>query len=148
MGKEGPDFGPQRTNKDKDIGEGANLPTRALLDPDATESGRVGALLTLQTAVKSPAEVRTLPCGVWDTRTGDAIYCLDSHSKGVYCLRYSPSGENIASESLDGYVRLCNTSSYSSATLYHKKAMSAASSQDGNSVLSAIDDGVPCLRDA
>ncbi|KAF9118878.1 hypothetical protein BGW39_000789 [Mortierella sp. 14UC] len=85
---------------------------------------------------------------VLDTRTGDDMFCLDGHSKGVFCLRYSPSGEQIASAGQDGHVRLWNISSYSSAALYHKRAVSVAFSPDGCSVLSAIDDGSLCLRDA
>jgi WD40 repeat protein len=43
---------------------------------------------------------------LWDAASGEAIYSIPAHKKGVNAVAFSPSGELLASAGNDGMVRL------------------------------------------
>ena len=43
---------------------------------------------------------------VWDTYSGDSLFCLRGHSDGVTNISFSPNGENLISSSYDRTIRI------------------------------------------
>ena len=58
-----------------------------------------------------PGELR-----LWDVATAKPVSVLQGHTKGIWCVRFAPNGETLASLSDDSTVKLWSTSAAAPAS--------------------------------
>jgi WD40 repeat protein/serine/threonine protein kinase len=141
--------GPQPTVKVWDVQTGQELWTRDLHHHVwGVAFSRDGRLLASSGggAFWGGAELK-----IWDARTGQLIRDLHQHTRGVWCLAFSPDGHRLASGSIDQTVKIWDvTSGQPALTLrgHLGDVRSVVFSPDGHRLFTGAHDGTVRVWDA